>query len=221
MNLTKKSRIGFIRKVYMILATQLVITAGITSAVLASDELKFWLRENYWVLIVSSILSIVIVYALGCYKSVARSVPINFILLFIFTICESLLVASISSQYDPSTVMMAACITAAAVVGLTIYALTTKTDYTMCGGLLFALCLVLLVATILAIFIRNRWLQLVISVFGALLFCVYLIFDTQLLLDNHANSLSIDDYIWAAMNLYIDIIQLFIYILRIVGEAKK
>lgn len=219
-NLTKSARIGFIRKVYMILATQLVVTAAITSAVFFSDDFRFWLLANPWILIVTGVLSMVIIYAIGCYKSVARSVPINYILLAIFTICESLLVASICSQYDPATVMMAAAITAAAVVGLTIYAFTTKTDFTTCGGLLFALILVLLVASIIGIFVKNRWFQLIISVFGALLFSVYLIMDTQLLLDKHQNSLSIDDYIWAAMNLYIDIVQLFIYVLQIVGSKN-
>lgn len=220
MSLTKSSRIGFIRKVYCILSTQLLTTAGFTVAVFESDNFRNYLHENLWILIVSMVLSIVCIYAIGCYRTLARSVPINYILLSIFTLAESILVAAISSQYDASTVMIAAALTAAATVGLTIYAFNTKTDFTVCGGILFVLCLVLLVATILGIFIRNRWLQLVISCCGALLFSVYLVYDTQLLLGKHQNSLGIDEYIWAAMNLYIDIINMFLYILEILGKSR-
>lgn len=214
------ARAGFIRKVYSILSTQLLCTAGVVMAVFLSDGFRLWLHNNPWVLIVSIVLNLVSMYALGCYRSLARSVPINYILLAIFTVTESFLVASISSQYDASTVMIAACLTAAAVVGLTIYAFYTDSDLTVCLGLMFVLTIVMIVASILAIFIRNRWFQLAISICGVLLFSVYLIIDTQLILGNKSNALSIDDYVWAAMNLYIDIVQLFLYILQILGSKN-
>ena len=209
---------GFIRKVYSILAFQLVFTALMTVVVLTNDSFKMWLYTNPWVLILSSIITVVLIYAIGCYRSVARSVPLNYILLAIFTVCESLLVASISSRYDPSTVMIAASLTAAAVIGLTIYAFKTKTDFTILGGVLFAAVMILLVASIISIFVHNRWLQLAISIFGAIVFSIYIIFDTQLIIGNQQSALSIDDYIWAAMMLYIDIVQLFLHILQIIGN---
>jgi protein lifeguard len=50
---------------------------------------------------------------------------------------------------------------------------------------------------------------------------LYIIYDTQLIVGNKQNKLEIDDYIFAAMALYIDIVRLFIYILRILGAAKR
>lgn len=217
-SLEGSARTGFIRKVYSILSTQLVITALIVCIVFASDDFNIWLRQNPWILAVSGVLTIGILYTLGCYPSVARSVPINYILLGVFTLAESLLVAAISSQYDAATVLIAAVLTAAVVVGLTLYAFHTKSDVTMCGGVLFVLVLLLLAASILGIFIRNRWLQLAICAGGALLFSFYIVYDTQLILGNKSRSLSIDDYIWAAMMLYIDIVQLFLYILQLLGN---
>lgn len=218
--LSDSSRMGFIRKVYSILSAQLVLTAMFTVAIFTSDNFKFWLLTNPWVLILSSVISICLIYALGCYKQVARSVPLNYVLLTIFTICEALMVASICSRYDSATVMIAAAVTAAAVVGLTIYAFKTNTDFTVLGGVLFAALLILLVASIIAIFVHNRWLQLVIASLGAVIFSIYIVFDTQLILGKHQYGLSIDDYIWAAMMLYIDIVQLFIYILQILGNKN-
>ncbi len=221
LNLEGSVRLGFIRKVYSILAVQLSVTAIFVSAVLSSDRFEYWLHQNPWVLVMSSIASVIILYALGCYRSVARSVPINYILLAVFTLCESLLVAAISSQYDTRTVFIAAVLTAAVVIGLTIYAFNTKTDFTILGGLLFILVLVLAAAGIVSIFIRNRWLQLAISIGATILFGIYLIYDTQLILGNQRNALTVDDYIWAAMMLYIDIIQLFIHILRLLGNKSN
>jgi len=213
-------RIGFIRKVYSILAAQLTMTAAFTSYVCFSDAAALWLQHNIWFVMLCCIGTIITMYALGCYPSVARSVPTNYVLLTIFTACESVMVAAICSIYERRSVFMAAVLTATMVIALTIYAFTTKTDFTYCGAFLFALVAVLLVASIMAIFIRNRYLQLAISVFAVLLFSMYIVYDTQLIVGNQSTKLSVDDYVYAAMMLYIDIIQLFIEILKLLGDKK-
>ena len=56
---------------------------------------------------------------------------------------------------------------------------------------------------------------------GALVFSLYLVYDTQLMLGGkHKYALSPEEYIFAALNLYLDIINLFLYILMIVGAAR-
>ena len=56
---------------------------------------------------------------------------------------------------------------------------------------------------------------------GALIFSLYIVFDTQLMMGgNHKYSLDPEEYIFAALNLYLDIINLFLYILMIVGAVK-
>lgn len=111
-------------------------------------------------------------------------------------------------------------LTAAIVVALTIYAFTTEKDFTLCGGLLFMALIGLIVASILSIFFKNKIFEILIMGCGAILFGIYLIYDTQLIMGNRSQSLSIDDYILASMMLYIDIVQLFIYILQILGESR-
>lgn len=116
--------------------------------------------------------------------------------------------------------MIAALLTSAIVIALTLYACTTDSDFTECGAFLFMLSIGFLVAGIMSIFWKNRILQIIISYCGALLCGIYIIYDTQLIMGKHANFLTVDDYILAAMMLYIDIIQLFIYILRILGDKR-
>ena len=57
-----------------------------------------------------------------------RQVPINFILLTIFTLCEGFMVATITARYDPKTVVTAGLATALTTISLTIYAMFTKVD---------------------------------------------------------------------------------------------
>lgn len=122
--------------------------------------------------------TVILIYALGCYPKVARSVPLNYVLLFFFTLAESYVVSTISSFYDAKTVFIAGALTAAVTIAITIYAFKTKTDFTMMGGLLFIMLAVLIVGSIISIFIRNRWLSLGLSIAGVIIFGIYLIYDT-------------------------------------------
>ena len=56
---------------------------------------------------------------------------------------------------------------------------------------------------------------------GALVFSLYIVYDTQLMMGGkHKYSLSPEEYVFASLNLYLDIINLFLYILMIVGAAR-
>lgn len=56
---------------------------------------------------------------------------------------------------------------------------------------------------------------------GALVFSLYLVYDTQLMMGGkHKYSISPEEYIFAALNLYLDIINIFLYILTIIGAAR-
>ena len=79
---------------------------------------------------------------------------------------------------DPKNVFIALAITTALVIGLSIYAFTTKTDFTMMGGTLFMLLAVLMCASILSIFFRSKLLEIAISGFSVFVFGFYLIYDT-------------------------------------------
>jgi len=86
-------------------------------------------------------------------------------------------------------------------------------------GLMFIICPVVLVAFIMQWFIQSPILSLFISILLVICFGIYIIWDTQMIVGGDRGfSLSTDDYILAAMMLYIDIVRLFIEILRIVGD---
>lgn len=73
-----------------------------------------------------------------------------------------------------------------------------------------------MVFTFSQIFINSKEFEFVISLGGALLFSGFIIFDTHMIM----HKLSPEEYILASVNLYLDIINLFLYILRILEAAK-
>ena len=56
---------------------------------------------------------------------------------------------------------------------------------------------------------------------GLIIFCIYLIYDVQLLIGNSEKKFSEDDYILAAINIYLDIIAIFIRLLEIIGSKNS
>ena len=177
-----------------------------------------FLTHNIWLLIVAIVVNLVCLYSLIYSRTLARKVPINFILLGIFTISESYLVSSITIEYDPKTILIATFLTATIVVALTIYAFTTRTDFTMMGGLLFTVLSALIMMSFLCIFFPSKIFRTIISAFSVVLFSIYLIYDTQLILGKGELQLTVDDYIFAAMNLYLDILNIFLELLRLLGD---
>ena len=127
-------RLGFIRKVYAILFMQLSITVFITGLAVGIESFADWLHSSIAFLLVCIVVSILTLIILACFQKVARTYPINMIFLGIFTLSESFLVANISSFYDPMTVLIAALMTLGVTMGVTVYAWTTKTDFTTKRG---------------------------------------------------------------------------------------
>lgn len=90
------------------------------------------------------------------------------------------------------------------------------------GGVLLVGFLILFIISIVAIFVRNKILSIVYASIGAFLFSCYIIFDTQLMMGGkHKYSLDPEEYIFAALNLYLDVINLFMFILNIIGSSRN
>ena len=64
-----------------------------------------------------------------------------------------------------------------------------------------------------------RWYHLVIAIVSAILFTMFLIYDLQMLMGGRAREFDPDMYVIAALNIYIDIIQIFLNVLQIIGIA--
>ena len=216
-----EDRMGFIRKVYSILSVQLSLTAASIAVVKLDENLNLAIQQPLYsgiaigLLIISIIIQIAIFYC----RKVSNKVPLNYILLFIFTGCYCFVFAFICSFYDANICLQAGGLTALVTIALTVYAFTTKTDFTVCGGLFFIMFVVLISLIIVSFFMTfGAWWHPFISALLIIFYGMYLIYDTQLIAGKGKHKLTYDDYIIGALLLYIDIMMLFLEILKVLGR---
>lgn len=103
---------------------------------------------------------------------------------------------------------------------MTVYACNTESDFTTSTGILIVLAVCLMLLGLITLFVHSDFLENLYCCFGVFVFGVYLIVDTQLIMGGRKVELGIDEYILAAMMLYIDIIQIFLYLLRLLGDRR-
>lgn len=212
-------RLGFVRRVFGLLSAQLAVTAIVTAAVLASPSASASLATP-GAFYGSFLASLAVVLVLSCSESARRSHPTNLILLGVFTLCEAFLVATISSLYATSTVLLAALLTLGVTASLSLYAMQTKRDFTATGGILYTLLFCLVGGGLLSVFVRSHALDVVVAAAGAAVMGVYIVFDVQLMIGGHTVGIEPDEYVMAALNIYLDIVNLFLYLLRLVAELQ-
>ncbi|KAL4671276.1 hypothetical protein H8959_003985 [Pygathrix nigripes] len=217
----KSIRQAFIRKVFLVLTLQLSVTLSTVSVFTFVGEVKSFVRENVWTYYVSYAVFFISLIVLSCCGDFRRKHPWNLVALSVLTASLSYMVGMIASFYNTEAVIMAVGITTAVCFTVVIFSMQTRYDFTSCMGVLLVSMVVLFIFAILCIFIRNRILEIVYASLGALLFTCFLAVDTQLLLGNKQLSLSPEEYVFAALNLYTDIINIFLYILTIIGRAKE
>ena len=217
-------RRGFIIKTYGILLTQLIITGVficLSFVPSVNDFIKSddFARGPFFItfLILFLIITITVCIMFSCVRDTARKFPINYILLFAFTLSMSFYCLIFCAFFDPQDVIAAAILTIAATIGLTVYAIRTKDDFSYLVGLIFCFMFLSIFTIGFYFWIRATifWLAL-----GVLVYSLYIIYDTQLIMGNVGVEYSIDDYCFAALNLYIDIIYLFLRILQIIAMLK-
>ncbi|GAA47285.1 fas apoptotic inhibitory molecule 2 [Clonorchis sinensis] len=219
----KSVRHAFIRKVYLILTAQLLVTCGIVSLFLLAHPVKYWVQRNSWFYYISYATFLVTYITLVCCDNVRRRFPGNFIALSVFTLAFSYVAGTIASFHNTDSVLIAVGITAAVCLGISLFAIQTRIDFTKCTALIFVLSLVVLLTGLACMIVYmvsgpNKILHVVYGGLAALLFGLYLAFDTQMIMGGRKHELSPEEYIYGALQLYLDVVYLFMIILSLVGS---
>jgi FtsH-binding integral membrane protein len=176
---------------------------------------KTWIQSNQWMLWLSLFGSIGFML-LTFWKR--KSYPTNLIFLGAFTALEAYTVSVITSFYDSKIVLEALIFTLGIFIALTIFACQTKYDFTNWMPYLFgALWVAILFGFMAAFFPTNSKFELVYGIVTALIFSGYILVDTQLVMRHY----HVEEEIAAAISLYLDIINLFLSILRILNSSQN
>lgn len=221
----KTIRQTFIRKVYAILMVQLLVTVGIVALFSFCAPVRFFIQTHPGLYMASYLMFLATYIALSCCGELRRQFPWNVILLVLFTLSMAFMMGFMSSFYNTKSVVLCLGITALVCLSVTIFSFQSKVDVTSCQGVLFSLCMVMLLCSItLSIVVPFGyvpWLHALYAVGGAILFTLFLAFDTQMLLGNKRYSISPEEYVFATLNIYLDIIYLFSFLLQIMGGGRE
>lgn len=207
-------RMQFIRKVYAILTVQLFATAALSSVSFFSDGYKQWIQTNPWLMWLSLFGSIGFLL-LTFWKR--KSYPTNLLFLAGFTAFEAYSISVVTSFFDSRIVLEALVFTLGIFVALTLFACQSKYDFTSWMPYLFGgLWVLVLFGFMSAFFPYSSKVELIYGVGAALIFSGYILVDTQMVMRHY----HLEEEIAAAVSLYLDIINLFLAILRILNSQS-
>ncbi|EMD60343.1 hypothetical protein COCSADRAFT_202626 [Bipolaris sorokiniana ND90Pr] len=208
-------RMAFIRKVYAILTVQLLATAAVSFVSMTSVTYRTWIQTHSWPLWVSMFGSFAF---LGLTYWKRKSYPTNLMFLAGFTAMEAYMISVIVSFTESKIVLQAVFFTLGIFIALSLFACQSKYDFTSWVPYLFgALWVVVLFGFMSAFFPYNSTVDLGYGIICALIFSGYILVDTQLIMRHY----HVEEEIAAAISLYLDIINLFLAILRILNSQNQ
>jgi len=187
--------------------------------------------------------SLALVVYLSCSERARHEHPTNLIVLGAFTVAESFLVGAICAQYTLPSVLLAFGATGVSATAVAAYAAGAKRDLTAHGGAMLGALVALLCTSVLAALLRVRVAEGLIAGAGAVLFSAFLAADVQRLYDNQRpgggggggggegggglfgsqhreQAFGPDEHVAAALAIYLDVINLLVYLLRLFGERR-
>ncbi|EOD10703.1 hypothetical protein EMIHUDRAFT_358129 [Emiliania huxleyi CCMP1516] len=209
-NLPPAVRLAFMRKVFAILTVQLAVIAASASFIMLHPDARHFVLTNHAVTLAAIFAPLGFIVALSCYQ---HRHPHNLLLLGGFTLCMSYSVGVVcAATYAAglgAIVWQALLIAAVVFLALTNFMLLYKHDFSNHGVLLGGLLMVLIIVGLFVPFFGPT-ARLLYSGAGALLFTGYILVDLSMLMHHHGP----DDYVPAAIALYLDVVNLFLYTLE-------
>jgi len=213
------ARLAYIRKVYTYFGFG--ILAAIAGSLLAmNSSLVYFAAEHRIVALIVYLGAFF--FASSSADKPTRAVPTMVLFTFISGVIISPLLFAIAHSYLPNTgvqmIYNALFLTGLVFAGLSTYVFVTKKDFSFLGATLTVGLLVLLGAMLInMLFAQSSNLDFAISIIGTLIFCGFILVDTSLILAR-ANQIPPT---MAALRLYLDFLNLFLFILRILMGSRS
>ena len=145
-------------------------------------------------------------------------------LFWAYAVVMGLSMSTIFFVYTGESIATTFCATAAAFAGLSLFGYTTKKDLSGFGTFLIMGVIGLIIASLVNLFLQSSAMAFVISGLGVLIFAGLTAYDTQRLKEEYAY-LRGTEYvgkavIMGALTLYLDFINMFMYLLRFLGNRE-
>ncbi len=213
------------RKVYLWMSFALVITAFTAYYVASSETILTAIFNNqaiFWGLIIAELVLVFSVTA-----AINRlSLTMATLLFVLYSVINGATLSFLLMIYTASSVVSVFFITAGTFAAMAAYGYFTKTDLSSWGKYLIMALIGLIIASIVNIFTQSSGLQLILNYAGVLIFVGLTAYDTQkikvmLLQATDAGEGAQKIALMGALSLYLDFINLFIHLLRILGDRRS
>jgi FtsH-binding integral membrane protein len=215
---------ALMRKVYVWMTLALVLS-GLTAYYVSGNytllEAIFTNKVLFWGLIIAEF-GLVIGLSAAINK---LSFPVAACMFAAYSIINGLLLSGIFIAYTMSSIATTFFVTAGTFAAMAVVGTITKMDLTKFGGVLIMALIGLIIATLVNLFLHNSTLELVTSGIGVLIFTGLTAYDAQKIKEMMLQAEEVNDTtqkiaVLGALSLYLDFINLFLYLLRFLGNRK-
>lgn len=222
---SKAIHAALMRSVYTWMTLALIITGFVSMYVAKSYTLLSMIAQNsmmFWGLIIAEVG--MVWYLSARINRIAFSTAT--ILFIVYSILNGVTLSFIFLIYTMSSIAATFFVTAATFGVMAIWGYVTKKDLTRIGSLCIMGVIGLIIASLVNMFLHNSMMDLVISCVGVLLFVGLTAYDSQKIKqlltsdDMEVNETTQKIALMGAMTLYLDFINLFLYLLRLMGDRK-
>jgi hypothetical protein len=210
---------AFLTQAFVWMFAGLLVTAAVAWAVQSNERLLEFAAQNFFILFIAQ-LGLVVGISAGINRINAT---LALALFFVYAATLGITIGLIVMVYTQTSVVTAFLSASAMFGAAALYGATTKRSLAGLGGILFMGLIGILVASLLNIFLGNSMLSWVIAVIGVVLFTALTAYDVQRIQagDLAARTGSMEKAaVIGALHLYLDFINLFLFMLRLVGNRN-
>ena len=209
------------RKVYTWMTLALLITGVTAFGVASSPTLFMSLSKMMWGLIIAELALVFILSGAINRLSLGTAT-----LMFIgYSVLNGAMLSSIFLVYEPMVIAKVFFITAGTFGAMAVYGYTTKKDLTSMGKILFMALIGLIIATVVNMFLKSPGFDYILSYIGVAIFIGLTAWDSQKIKEMLQTQYDMSEgaqklALLGALTLYLDFINLFLYLLRIFGNNR-
>lgn len=212
------------RKVYLWMTLALALS-GLTAYYVSGNyslmETIIMNQAVFWILIIAEF-GLVIGLSAAINK---LSFPVAAIMFAAYSIINGMLLSVIFVAYTTSSIATTFFVTAGTFAAMAVVGTVTKTDLTKLGSILLMALIGIIIATVVNLFLHNETMDIVISGIGVLVFTGLTAYDAQKIKLMAEQAEEVNDStqkiaVLGALSLYLDFINIFLYLLRFLGDRK-
>ncbi|GMO59326.1 MAG: Bax inhibitor-1/YccA family protein [Treponemataceae bacterium] len=218
------SQTRFIQGVYLWMALALAVTAGSSFLTINTGLLYLLIAKTGSIglyVLMAAELGVVIFFSARI-RQMSKSAALT--AFFAYAILTGITLSVVFLAYTSESIVFCFVIAAAMFGGMSLYGLVTRSDLTKVGSYLFMALLGVIVASVVNIFLRSGMIRWITSFATVIIFTGLSAYDAQKLTRVHAAGIGSDTRVkqslMGALELYLDFINIFLALLRIVGRRR-